>query len=61
MILLRVTNGKVTAGATFERTKDQDWRLVACAPILRWMQGLSMEQIKDELNRRNLNWQWLTP
>lgn len=56
--LLQVSNDFFTAGAIFQR-KDGIWSIITTAHILNWMNGLTINQIKNELLRKGCSYHWL--
>lgn len=52
-MLVRVTgtNPPFVAGLVFGIDNE---RVMVCAPILRWARGMTEEQLRKELKRRNL-------
>lgn len=56
--LLWVQNKHFTAAAVFRRISGA-WSCQHAAPILRWMVGKGMGEIKVELLRLGAKWEWL--
>lgn len=60
MKLLRVTGKGLVAGAEWEKD-GAGWRCVRAAPIIKWMLRCEAGDIRAELARRSMTWEWLSP
>ena len=56
-MLLRVTAPHFVAGAIW--VKDNRWKCVEAAPIIKWMIGKSPVEVQYYLNQRQWQYQWL--
>lgn len=58
MKLLEVENEYFRAVAVWKKVLGY-WSCVDAAPIIKWMVGMSRDNVKNELLKRGCKWQWL--
>lgn len=57
--VLQVSAPHFVAGAVWERDRNQIWRCVRSAPILRWMEKATPHSAEATLTRYAYRWEWL--